>query len=377
EGSFTGTGQKLTASVGIRDCLNAVKPFYERVMEKWRHDPAPTFKKRGVGLGAMWYGIGNTGLQNPSTAQIEMDPEGSVTLYTGCADIGQGSTTVLSQIAGEMLGLSPGAIRAVVADTKYTTDAGATSASRQTYISGNAVKDAAGKLVEILLTEASNLLKRPKESLILDSGLIRDKNDPEKTVPVTDIVRRAHEKGLSLKCQGSFDPVTEPLDPETGQGVPYATYAFACHLAQVTVDVLTGEVEVNRIVAAHDVGKAINPAGVIGQIYGGVAMGIGFGLMERYVPGRTVSLNDYDIPTCKDMPDIVPIVVESAEPTGPYGAKGVGEPALIPTAPAVLNAISDALGERIYTLPANPERVLEAAVAAGVFPGSHGVKQPA
>jgi len=121
------------------------------------------------------------------------------------------------------------------------------------------------------------------------------------------------------------------------------------------------------VVAAHDVGKAIYPEGVIGQICGGVAMGIGFALMEEYIPGETESMSDYYIPTCSDMPEVVPIIVESSEPTGPYGAKGVGEPALIPTAPAVLNAIFDALGERIYALPGSLERVLEASVTAGQF----------
>jgi CO/xanthine dehydrogenase Mo-binding subunit len=367
KGSKTGTGQELTASVGIGECLEAIGPHYSRALEAWRMAPTPPSKRRGIGLGAMWYGIGNTGVQNPSTAQIEVDLDGRVTLYTGCADIGQGSTTVLSQIVGETLGLSPDAIRIIVGDTRLTTNAGATSASRQTYISGNAVKDAADKLADLLLTEGADLLKARKESLVLDSGLIRDVNDPTKGVPFVKAVRRAHKKGLPLKWQGYFDPVTEPLDPETGQGVPYATYAFACHLAQVTVDVYTGEVEVNRVVAAHDVGKAIYPEGVIGQICGGVAMGIGFALMEEYIPGETGSMNDYTTPTCSDMPEVVPIIVESSEPTGPFGAKGVGEPALIPTAPAVLNAITDALGERIYTLPANLERVLEASVTAGQF----------
>jgi len=361
-GSTTGTGQTLHASVGIGECLEAVRPHYVGAMERLRSAPRSSSRKRGVGLGAMWYGIGNTGVQNPSTAQIEVDLEGRVTVYTGCADIGQGSTTVLAQIAGETLGVSPDAIRTVVGDTALTTNAGATSASRQTYISGNAVKDAADQLADLLLTEGVDLLKRPKESLILDSGLIRDAGDPEKSIPMTRAVRRAHKKGLPLKWQGYFDPVTEPLDPETGQGVPYATYAFACHCAEVTVDIHTGEVEVNRIVAAHDVGKAIYPEGVVGQICGGVAMGMGFALMEEYVPGETRSMNDYTIPTCSDMPEVVPIIVESSEPTGPYGAKGVGEPALIPTAPAILNAVAHALGERVYSLPANLERVLEASL---------------
>ncbi len=366
-GSKTGTGQELTASVGIGECLEAVKPYYVEALQELRTAPTPPFKRRGIGLGAMWYGIGNTGVQNPSTAQIEVDSEGKVTLYTGCADIGQGSSTVLSQIAGETLGLSSDAVKVVVADTKRTTNAGATSASRQTYISGNAVKDAADKLADLLLTEGADLLKAPKGSLVLDSGLIRAATDPEKSVSFVKAVKRARKKGLPLKWQGYFDPATEPLDPETGQGIPYATYAFACHCAEVTVDVCTGEVEVNRVFAAHDVGKAIHPEGVIGQINGGVGMGVGFALMEEYVPAETESMKDYFIPTCRDMPEVVPIIVESEEPTGPYGAKGVGEPALIPTAPAVMNAVCNALGERVYTLPGNLERVLEASIKAGKF----------
>ena len=179
-------------------------------------------------------------------------------------------------------------------------------------------------------------------------------------VGFSEIAREAKRNGASLRFEGTFDPDTVPLDPETGQGVPYATYAYACHVALVEADIATGEVRVEKIIAAHDVGKAIYPESVRGQIYGGVAMGVGFALMEEYVPGKTESMNDYHIPTCIDMPEVEAILVECPEPTGPFGAKGVGEPALIPTAPAILNALSDALRERIYSLPANLERVLEA-----------------
>ncbi|MBF0529851.1 MAG: xanthine dehydrogenase family protein, partial [Deltaproteobacteria bacterium] len=168
-GDETITGQTLSASIGIRECLEAVKPYYEEARAAWVNAEQTPYKKRGIGLGAMWYGIGNTGAQNPSTARIEMSADGSVTLFTGCADIGQGSTTVLTQIAAEVLGLKPEDFRVVVADTKYTTNAGATSASRQTYISGNAVKEAADKLADVLLTEAVNILKCAKRALIFDA----------------------------------------------------------------------------------------------------------------------------------------------------------------------------------------------------------------
>ncbi len=367
KGSTTSTGQTLTGSAGFNACLDEIKPHYKEAMEKWVRDEPSPFIKRGVGLGGMWYGIGNTGVQNPSTAKIEMDRKGRVTLFTGCADIGQGSTTILSQIAGETLGLSSDDIEMVVGDTKYTTNAGATSASRQTYISGNAVKDATDKLVNVLLTEAVNRLKVPKSYLKLNNGTVFDSRNPDQKVDFAWLAQRILDRGGALSWQGYFDPETVPLDLETGEGVPYATYAFACQMACVAVDTLTGEVSVKKVVAAHDVGKAIHPENVIGQICGGIAMGVGFALMEEFVPGKTESMKDYHIPTFKDMPDIIPIIVEDTEPSGPFGAKGVGEPALIPTAPAIINAISHALGERIYHLPASLERVLGASITAGHF----------
>ena len=366
-GSETATGQMLTASVGIGDCLEALRPHYEWAKSIWRPGESEPYKKRGIGLGGMWYGIGNTGVRNPSTAKIKMDLGGNVSLYSGCADIGQGSTTILAQIAAESLGIKPQDIRLFMADTRCTTNAGATSASRQTYISGNAVKEAADKLADVLFTEAVNKLRVPKSALVSKGGFVIDSGNPDNKVELSVLAQRANQKGIPLKWQGYFDPETVPLDPETGQGVPYTTFAFAGQLVLLTVDTLTGEVSIEKVFAAHDVGKAIHPENVKGQICGGVAMGIGFALMEEFTPGQTISMKDYHIPTCADVPEIIPIIVESSEPTGPFGAKGVGEPALIPTAPAILNALADALGQRIYHLPANLERVLETVIKAGHF----------
>ena len=183
------------------------------------------------------------------------------------------------------------------------------------------------------------------------------RSNPSASISIKEVAKRC---GRILRGEGHFDPETTRLDPETGQGAPYATYAFATHLAEVEVDTETGKVKVNRVIASHDVGKAIHPKNVIGQIMGGVAMGTGFALMEEFVSGETTSFVNYLIPTSKDVPEVIPILVEEEEPTGPFGAKGVGEPALIPSAPAILNAIADAIGQRIYHLPANLERVLEA-----------------
>lgn len=361
------TGQVVETGIGIRECLEAVKPHYQEAMEQWVKEPPslPT-RRRGVGLGAMWYGIGNTAAQNPSTAQIELGLDGGLTLFTGAADIGQGSTLILTQLAGEILGVSPDSFKVISADTRYTTNAGATSASRQTYISGNAVCRAASELADMLLTRAVDRLKVSKENLELTGGLVRAKDTHDKCLTFAQLAKSLHHLGLPLKWQGYFDPDTTPLD-EQGQGRPYGAYAFACQMAQLEVDVLTGEVEVIRVVAAHDVGRAISPANLIGQICGGVAMGMGYALLEEFEPGKTESLKDYHLVTATDMPEVLAIIVECPEPSGPFGAKGIGEPTLVPTAPAVINALYMALGERIYHLPANLERVMEASRKAGWY----------
>ena len=360
-GSATATRQKLGPGVGISAALDVIEPHYREAKSHWKEGRIPESKTRGVGLGTMWYGIGTTGIKNPSTAKVEINPDGKVTLYTGAADIGQGSTTVLTQIACEILGLAPEDMNLVVADTKLTPVAGYTSASRQTYISGNAVKHAAERLADALITEAIEVLNVPREQLGLREGFVEDiYQDVPKKISLRDLARGLYQKNLPHVWQGYYDPDTTPLDPDTGAGAPYAAYSFACQLALVEVDTETGEVSVSRIVAAHDVGKAINPQNVEGQIQGGVAMGVGFAVMEQYIPGKTVSMGDCCLPTSLDVPSIQPFIVEVHEPSGPFGAKGVGEPALIPTTPAILNAIADALGDRIYTLPANAERVWKA-----------------
>jgi CO/xanthine dehydrogenase Mo-binding subunit len=322
-----------------------------------KNDSKKPFIKKGIGVGSMWYGIGNTGIANPSTAQMEIDPNGEIRLLTGVADIGQGSDTVLLQIASEAIGVSLKEIRLIRADTAVTTDAGATSASRQTYISGNAILNAVKNLKEGTIREASQLLSIDEKDLFYEEGKVKSRTCLTTSISVKEIAKRCRK---ILRGGGHFDPETTRLDPETGQGAPYGTYAFATHLAEVEVDTETGKVKVNRVIASHDVGKAIHPKNVIGQIMGGVAMGTGFALMEEFVSGETTSFVNYLIPTSKDVPEVIPILVEEEEPTGPFGAKGVGEPALIPSAPAILNAIANAIGQRIYHLPASLERVLEA-----------------
>lgn len=367
KGSITSTGQKLTASVGFSECLDRIKPHYNQARHKWLKESNAPHLRKGIGIGGMWYGIGNTGAKNPAGAKIQLTPDGQITLFTGAADIGQGSSTVLPQIAAEVLGITTALIRLVAADTRLTPNAGATSASRQTYISGNAVKIAAQKCADALVAEAAVHLDLPQNGLMLVDGHVADRIEPDKRIAFSRLASGFIEKETPLVWEGRFDPDTTPLDLETGQGVPYATHAYAAQLVLLEVDTLTGEVMVKKVVAAHDVGKAIHPENVIGQIRGGIVMGIGLALMEEYLPQQTDSLKDYHIPTCADIPEIVPIIVESKEPTGPFGAKGVGEPALIPTAPAILNALAHALGKRIYQLPASLESVLAMSIETGNY----------
>jgi aldehyde oxidoreductase len=302
----------------------------------------------------MWYGIGNTSMSNPSHMRLTMDRTGRVTFWNGAVDIGQGSTTVLAQIAADALGVDVDALNLVIGDTDKTADAGKTSASRQTFVSGKAA-EIAGKALrqEILrLTNAGD-----EASIQFDGPLLRVQ-DGGRTI-VLDVSGLAEAApGVVLEGRGVFDPPTTPLDAR-GQGVPYATYGFAAQICSLDVDQELGTIKLNRIIAAHDVGKAINPMLVEGQIHGGIAQGLGLALMEEYLPGRTENLHDYLIPTFGDMPEIEIIIVEDHEPLGPSGAKGIGEPALAPTAPAILGAIRHATGVMPTRVPVLPHRLWE------------------
>lgn len=324
-------------------------------------------KKRGYGIGTMWYGIGNTASNNPAGAFVDILDDGTVTVLTGCADIGQGSTTILAQIAAETVGVCLEDVVIVSADTGVTPDAGASSASRQTYISGNAVRLAAEKAREPILAKAADVLNIPIHTVSLKQGEVWN-GDHSSGLTVKEMITKCRSEGTLTLGHGFFNPDTTKLDPENGQGKPFATYAFATQVAEVIVDTETGLIEVTKIVAAHDVGKAINPQSVEGQIEGGCAMGLGYALLEEVIIKDGViknpAMSTYLVPTSMDVPEVYPIIIEELETSGPYGAKGVGEPALVPTAAAITNAVTDALGIRIYDLPMTPERVIAAIKSA-------------
>jgi len=360
-GQATACGQILEASAGLAQCLEALQPAWREMRAEAEafNAAGDGVRRRGVGVGAIWYGCGSTSQPNPSTMRMGIARDGTVTLYSGAQDIGQGTNTTMSQVAADAFGIPLGQLALVWGDTDRTPDSGKTSASRQAYVSGKAAQLAGEALraqVLRLANAGADATIEPGEGrlVVRDNGVAHE----------VDLSRLpAKASGDVIVAEGYFDPPTAPLD-DRGQGIPYATYGFAAQVASVEVDVELGTVKVTKVVAAHDVGRSLNPLQVEGQIHGGVAQGLGLALMEEYIPGRTENLHDYLIPTFGDVPPIDTILVEDPEPTGPYGAKGVGEHALCPTAPAILGAIHHATGVRITRVPATPDRVRAAILAA-------------
>ncbi|MGI6366463.1 MAG: xanthine dehydrogenase family protein molybdopterin-binding subunit [Bacillota bacterium] len=358
-GSATANGQVLTTSVGTRDTILAAR---ERFGSKGK--PSAPHKRRGVGMATIMFGCGyGEGFPDHSIAGAEVTEDGRILIRSAAADVGQGVKTVLTLIAAEILNIPPERIDLAVADTHSTKNAGSASATRHTIFSGNAVKLAAENLLGKIYHRAYIELGRAYPELSIKDGDII-LHGVEKQMSLGELARIAKAKGEPLVAEGCFFPRTD-LDTRTGQGEHvYVAYTFNTQFVEVEVDTETGQVDVIRIVAAPDVGKVINPVGLEGQSEGGSAMGLGMALMEEQVFSQGITLNPdlstYLVPTSLDVPDVVTVPVESGDACGPFGAKGIGEPAMIPTAPAILNAIEDAVGIRLYEMPATPDKVLAA-----------------
>jgi CO/xanthine dehydrogenase Mo-binding subunit/aerobic-type carbon monoxide dehydrogenase small subunit (CoxS/CutS family) len=364
-GDRTPSGQRLTASAGLPQCLDTLRPAWEHALaDAARFNAGRTRERRGVGIACMWYGCGNTALPNPSAIRITLDARGKVVIWSGAVDIGQGISAILPQIVGDTLRLDGAEVVVcdAVGDTDLTLDAGKTSASRQTFVTGNAARQAAAHLRADILRRANVVADAPLTLVRGADGvsIMIGAREGGRQLPLAEVLGG---QGL-LEAVGTYDPPTTALDAN-GQGVPYATYGFAAQIAEVQVDTALGTTRVLHIHAAHDVGRAIHPAQVIGQIHGGIAQGLGLALMEEYVPGRTENLHDYLIPTAGDVPEITTHLIEDPDPEGPFGAKGVGEPALIATAPAILGAIRHATGVAIDDVPVLPHRLWAALRARG------------
>ncbi len=319
--------------------------------------------KRGRGMGTIMFGFGyGEGFPDHSIASVEPVTGGKILIRTSAADVGQGVQTVAVQIASEVLKLAPEHFEIIEGDTHTTQNAGSTSATRQTYFTGQAVKEAAEDLLGSIYHHASQEFTTNHPEMGTRDGRIFSHVNPEDEMTIWELRERLAERGIELKGRGTFFPKTYKPDPETGQAEKvYVGYTFHTQVVEVAVDTVTGQVTVEKVYSAIDAGKAINPIGVEGQVEGGTAQGLGMALMEEQIieEGRTLNpdMSRYLVPTAVDVPEVETVIVENEDTDGPFGAKGVGEPAMIPTAPAIINAIYDAIGVRFYQLPVTPEMI--------------------
>jgi CO/xanthine dehydrogenase Mo-binding subunit len=367
-GDVTVSGTSLT-SCGFSECLNRATGA-----AGWK-EKRGKIKPRGIGMAGFIH-TGGGGISahggNFSSAFLKVEYDGSVDLMTGVPDVGQGSDTVLAQIAAEELGVRFEDVRVHAGDTAITPSTQGVRGSRETFVAGNAVKLAAAQAKGQLLERAASLMGVPKEELDAAEGKIFVKSSPDRAITVGDAASKpmfdrssSFPMGVPIVASACYtDPVSELADKTTGYGNICPTWVFGAQVAEVEVDTETGQVTVLRVVAAHDVGKAINPMAIEGQLEGSIAQGVGMALTEKMIWEKGTVLNqqfaDYKLPTPQDVPRVETILVETDDPNGPFGAKGVGEAGLVPTAAAIANAVYDAVGVRFRELPITPEKILRA-----------------
>ncbi|UCD98155.1 MAG: molybdopterin-dependent oxidoreductase [Chloroflexota bacterium] len=361
-GSVTNTGQELHESVGLLECIQKVRAELELRTEgdpfRSRDVPGAEHLRRAWGFAV---GYKNTGLgggaPDKSAAEVELCPDGILEVRTSSAEIGQGLVTVLQLIVAQEFTTTPANVRVLLSDTDLTPDGGPTTASRQTYVSGNAARMAAQVLHQAISSTLAEKYDIPPNEVIFEEGLVRVNGN---SISMEDVYLEMHREGRSPRALYEYwAPATDPLG-ESGR--MHFAYSFAAQAAEVEVNTKTGEVKVLNVIVANDVGKALNPLGLQGQVEGGVVMGLGNALTERFIVenGRVISdrMARYRIPSIVQTPEILSIVVEHPTYDGPYGAKGVGELSSIPTTPAITNAIYNAVGVRIDRLPVDQEEII-------------------
>ncbi len=348
--STTATGQVLRESVGLLDCLDWVK----RRIRELSPTPPPPHTKTGWGIAAAYKNTGfGGGAEDASGAEVEVYPDGTAEIRSSAADMGQGLTTIVAQCTAEELGLDFERVRVLLSDTDLTPDGGATTASRQTFVTGNAARLAARAMRERLASVVAERWDVPPDAIRFEGGELRA---GAHVASMAEAVTMLQEEGRDTRLTYRYHaPKTQAL----GQGGDmHIAFSYAAQAAQVAVNVETGQVSVLRIVAACDGGRALNPRALLGQIEGGLVMGIGTALTEEYkienaVP-QTRRWADYSVPLSGHVPKMDLHITEHAVSTGPYGAKGIGELPSIPTAPAICNAIYNAVGARVQRLPVDP-----------------------
>jgi CO/xanthine dehydrogenase Mo-binding subunit len=362
--SVTASGQKLDShEVSLEEVLTKAVEKSDFVEKHKKYSKEQTGdKKRGIGLAISFRGC-SLGAEAIDAAGIilSLKKDGSVSLYSGLAENGQGLKTVYCQMAAEELGVETDKVNFMQVDTLISPDSGSTVASRATLIGGNAVMKAAENLIDKIKEYIAEKFDQQKEDIKLKNGSIYGKKDVE-IMTLNEMASKAAMEGVYLTTYGWYVSPDISWDEETGHGNPYFTYVYGCQVAEVEVDTYTGEIDVLNMTAAHDVGRAINPANVKGQIFGGVSMGLGYGIMEEVKTDQgyieNTNFDEYLIPTVKDMPDIDPIIVENPDPNGPFGAKSIGEPTLELGAAAISNAVANATKKRIRSLPLNLEKII-------------------
>lgn len=365
-GDQTAHGQPLGDDVALVECLERVRQLSDwdrRRAEIARHNrqAAGDDPRRGLGVACFFHGIslGAEGVDSAGST-LAIGEDYSLTLTCGLTDYGTGSRTVYTLIAAETLGLRPERIQMLRPDTDTAMDSGPTVASRATVVGGNAVRIAAMRMDSLLVRAAADLLDCSEAQITRDCETYIGPN--EEPVSFERVVDHARQIGLVLSTRGRWNVPEIHWSFENGAGRPYFAYHFGAQAAEISLDPGTGKVEVVNIWAAHNTGTVIFPQGIQGQLYGGVALGLGYALMERvdYDRGymQATNFDEYLIPTAMDVPEITGSFVEKPFSYGPYGAKNIGEPGMVPTAPAILNAIYHAGGRRVRHLPANLERVL-------------------
>lgn len=362
QSTTTFLGYPVGESIGYKEVLQAIQPYYLDFRENASsYNQAMTNSKStmrmGVGLAGMWYRFGKSGSLSVE-AQAELATDGHIVIYCSAPDYGQGTNTMLSQIAAEILDTNPKRIELINADTDLVPDSGIQGASRSTYFVGGAVSKAATKLRRVIESIACEFLNCPPNDLTFKDEQIIRASDPSKSITLEQISQEFDHMGMPRKVIGMFD--ISPHFPEKTRPQYAPLFCTAANLAEVIVNKQTGEVQVTRVVAAQDIGKAINPVDAKGQIEGSVMLGLGAALMEEIIPVRSTGFGDYYIPTIKSMPDIKVELVEVPSFFGPLGVKGLAEASMPPSTPAIINAVSRAIGARVREIPATPERVLNA-----------------
>lgn len=327
--------------------------------------PAPHIRiGRGIAASQQSYGR-LTFLHDTSEAWVGAEMDGTVIVRSGVTDIGAGQASALGQIAAELLGVTLDNVVVYNSDSAVTPLAGTTTATRALYMTGNAARLAAEAVRGRLVERAARHFEVPPERIDLAFNKAFVIDAPGREMPFAELIRICASEGIHRSELSIFRaPFTDMLDPETGQGQAHPDYAFGAHAIEVAVDIETGEVTILKSVAAHDVGQCINRSAVEGQVQGGSQNGQGYALSEEMLfrDGRllTPSFAEYLTPTAMDVPNVACIIFESRSGLGPFGAKGVGEPAMTPVAPAIANAIADAIGVRVFEMPITPERIVAA-----------------